>query len=89
MCAAADATGGSALDCVFCTAKELPAPLDGSPALTGWRGAEDSGNGEQPPAHGSGSRRPASAAAPVSAPAREGTASADAPGADRTPAIPR
>src|SRR5215831_14118336 len=32
---------------------------------------------------GSGDSGPASAAAPVSAPAREGAASADAPGADR------
>jgi hypothetical protein len=35
LCAVADATGGSALDCDLCTAKESSAPLDGSPALIG------------------------------------------------------
>ena len=37
---------------------------------------------------GSGDSRPASAAAPGSAPAREGAASADAPGADSPPPFP-
>jgi hypothetical protein len=32
---ATDATGGSALDCDLCTAKESSAPLDGSPTVIG------------------------------------------------------
>lgn len=72
---------GAPLTVIFARRKNRLAPLDGSPALIGYRGAEDSRNGEQPPPTGSGDSRPASAAAPVSAPAREGAALADAPGA--------
>jgi hypothetical protein len=74
LCAVGDATNGSALDCDLCTAKESSAPLDGSPAPIGSRGAGDRVTASNHRPTGSGDSRPASAAVPVSAPAREGAA---------------
>jgi hypothetical protein len=69
-----DATAGSALDGVLPRRKNRRHRWTGHPHKSTMRGAGDLRDGEQPPAAGSGDSRPASAAAPGSASAREGEA---------------
>jgi hypothetical protein len=71
------------------TAIRSSAPLDGSPALIGYRGAEDSRNGEQPPACGKRGQ-PARRRPPrPSALPRERARLSRRPGRGQTPPIPR
>jgi hypothetical protein len=71
---AVHATNGSTLDGALSRRNNRRHRWTGHPHRSADRGAEDRRNGDQPHTQGSGASRPASAAAPVSAPAREGAA---------------
>jgi hypothetical protein len=82
-----DATGGSALDGGLSRRNNRRHRWTG-PARIGLPRCRRPRDGGPPPACGDWGSRLASAAAPVSAPPREGAASADAPGREQAPPLP-
>jgi hypothetical protein len=84
-----DATVGSALDGVLSRRKNRRHRWTGHPHRSGWRGAEDLRNGEQPPACGKRGQPPGVGRRARQCPRARGRGSADAPGADGSPPILR
>jgi hypothetical protein len=88
VCGAEHRRAGGAPLTVALGGKRIFGTVGRVPALIGLARCRRPRNGEQPHTQGSGASRRASAARPVSAPAREGRAKPNAPGADRPPTFP-